>query len=125
MRDIVTTSLRQIAKDRAVLVTFMGLIVLCVVIAIYCAVRIKASEIYVVTRYTSYGTVNFTQTPWYNTIVFVIFFLFVAVAHTAIGMKLYQLKDRKFALYFGWFSVGIVLFAAVNFLRIINIAFPL
>ncbi len=125
MRDTITTTIKHIAKDRAMLAIFATLIVGCLVAAVYFAIRIKVSEIQVVTRYNSYGGVNFYTDQWFYAISYVAFFVMVAIAHTAIGAKLYVLKGRRFALYFGWFSLGMVVLGVANFLRIVNVAFPL
>lgn len=117
--------MKQIVSDRTALATFMILIVSCLIAAVYFAVRIKVSEIQVVAHYTSYGGVNFYMDHWFYAVSYVAFFLFVATAHTAIGAKLYALKGRHFAICFGWFSFGIAVLGVINFLRIVNIAFPL
>lgn len=124
MKDTITTSLKHLAKDRAILMTFAALVLLSIICAIYFAVRVRPSDIQVYTHYTSYGGVNFYASQWYYALSYSLFFLMIAACHTAIGAKLYSLKSRQFALYFGWFSIGVVLIAATNFLHIVKVAFP-
>lgn len=125
MKDTITASVKRLVQDRAVMATFGVLILLSVVCAIYFAVRVRPSDIQVYTHYTSYGGVNFYASQWYYALAYSLFFIMIAACHTAIGAKLYTLKSRQFTLYFGWFSIGVVLIAAANFLHIVKVAFPL
>lgn len=125
MRELLTTSLRHIAKDRAFIGVFALLAVLCIVLSIYFGLRIKPSDIQVATHYTSYGGVNFYTSQWWYALSFVLFFVVIAVAHLSIALKLYSLKGRQLALGFGWFSLGLVAFAGVTLTYILNVAFPL
>lgn len=125
MRDTIITSVKDILKDRATALLFSVMILSCLLAAIYFAFRIKVSEIQVVTHYTSYGGVNFYTDQWFYALSFVAFFMVVAVVHAAIGIKLYALKGRRFALCFCGFSLGIIAVAVANFIRIVNVAFPL
>ncbi len=101
------------------------LLTLCVAVAIYFAIRIKASDIHVYTHYTSYGSTNFYASSWLYALGYPLFFLIVGLANTAIAAKLYNLKDRRFAVCFLWFSIGVALLALVNFTHIVKVAFPL
>lgn len=125
MKETVTTAAKHIAKDRIVLLTFVILLLLCLVFAVYFALRVKPSDIQVYIHYTSYGGVNFYASQWYYALAYSLFFVFIGAVHSIIGAKLYTLRGRQFALYFGWFSVGVVLIGAVNFSHIVNVAFPL
>lgn len=125
MRDIITTSLRQAAKERTLVIVFGLLIALCLMVAIYFGVRIQPSYNQVYTHYTSYGGVNLYASQWWYAISFPLFFAMIAILHTAIGLKLYTLKGRQLATGFGWFSVGLVIFAAITLTYIVNVAFPL
>lgn len=125
MRETITTSMRHIFHDRAVAAVFIVLILLCVVSAVYFGIRIETSDIQVATHYTSYGGVNFYTDQWWYTVSFVLIFLMIAVLHTAIAMKLYALKSRQIILGFGFFSIGLVVFATITLNYIVNVAFPL
>lgn len=125
MRDTITSSIRHIAKERSLLVVFGVLVLLCVVAAVYFGVRVQPSYNQVYTHYTSYGVVNLYASSWWYAISFSLFFVVVAILHVAIGIKIYTLKGKQLAAGFGWFSVGLVLFAMVTLTYIVNVAFPL
>lgn len=125
MRETVISSLKQLGADRSMRTIYASMVVLCIAAAIYFAVRIRVSDILVTTHYTSFGGVNFYATEWWYTVGFVIFFLFIAIAHTAIGLKLMLLKDTTLAKGFAFFSIGIVVLATITLTHIINVAFPL
>ncbi len=125
MRETITASIKHVTRDRGVVTVFGALIVLCLILAIYFGVRVKPSDIQVYTHYTSFGGVNFYTTQWYYALSYALFFLVIAGLHVAVGTKLYNLKGRAAAIGFGWFSVGIVIFAAIMLTRIVNVAFPL
>lgn len=125
MRDIITTSLRDTVKERSLIVVFVLLIVLCLAAAIYFGVRVQPSYNQVYTHYTSYGGVNLYASQWWYAISFSLFFVMIALVHTSIGVKLYTLKGKQLAAGFGWFSVGLVIFAIITLTYIVNVAFPL
>lgn len=125
MRDIITSSIRRAAQERMLLVVFGLLVVLCAGIAIYFGVRVQPSYNQVYTHYTSYGGVNLYASQWWYALSFPLFFVVVAILHTAIGVKVYTLKGKQLATGFGWFSVGLVIFAAITLTYIVNVAFPL
>ena len=125
MRDTITTSLRRVTSERSVIVVFGILLLLCAVAAVYFGIRVRPSDIQVTTHYTSYGGVNFYTSQWWYALSFIGFFLMVAILHTTIGLKLLTLKGKQVAAGFGWFSVGLVVFAILTLTYIVNVAFPL
>lgn len=125
MRDTITTSIRHIFQERAILVVFIVLLVLSIVGAVYFGIRIETSDIQVATHYTSYGGVNFYTNQWWYAISFVLVFLMIAAVHAAIALKLYSLKGRQVVVGFGIFSIGLVVFAAITLNYIVSVAFPL
>lgn len=125
MRDTFTTPLRHAAKERRLVVVFGLLIVLCIAATIYFGVRIQPSYNQVYTHYTSYGGVNLYASQWWYAVSFPLFFVMIAALHTSIGIKLHALKGTRLAAGFGWFSVGLVIFATITLTNIVNVAFPL
>lgn len=123
MRDTITASVQHITHDRLAMGVFAGLIVLCFVAALYFGATVKPSDIQVYTHYTSFGGVNFYTTQWYYAASYALFFVMIAALHLAVGVKLYNTKGRVAAIGFGWFSIGVVVFAAIMLNRIAGIAF--
>jgi len=123
MRESIINSVKLIVHDRATTAVFAGLILLSSLLALYFGVKISPSDIQVYTHYTSFGGVNFYATQWYYALAYSLFFVVIAVMHTAVGAKLYSAKGRVPAIGFAWLSIGVVLFAAVMLHRILGIAF--
>lgn len=124
MRDIITTSLKELGNDRTVRTVYGVLLIVCLVAAIYFAARLRVSDILVATHYTSFGGVNFYASQWWYAIGFVLLFVIIATVHTAIGMKLASVKDARLSAGFGLFSIAFVVFATITLTHIVNVAFP-
>lgn len=124
MREIITTSLKDLGRDRTARTVYGVLILVCIIAAIYFAARLRVSDILVTTHYTSFGGVNFYASQWWYAIGFVLFFMMIACVHTAIGMKLAAVKDSTVSVGFGIFSIALVMFATITLTYIVNVAFP-
>lgn len=116
--------MKELGRDRTTRTVYIALVVLCLVVAIYFATRIRISDILVATHYTSFGGVNFYATQWWYAIAFSAFFVIIGWMHVAVGMKLIAVKDRVTSIGFGLFSIVFVVFAAITLTHIINVAFP-
>ncbi len=125
MREDIISSLKQLGADRTTRTIYAIMVLLCIVAAVYFVVRVRVSDILVTAHYTSFGGVNFYAMEWWYAISFIVFFMVIATAHTAIGAKLIPLKGTTVANGFGIFSMGIVIFSMITLTHIINIAFPL
>lgn len=125
MREVIISSLKQLVGDRTTRTIYALMVLLCVIAAVYFAVRVRMADILVTAHYTSFGGVNFYATEWWYALGFIFFFLFIAVAHTAIGIKIMTLKDTVMANGYGVFSMGMVVFAVITLTHITNVAFPL
>lgn len=100
--------------------TVIGL-VLVIIIAIG-AVYIRPSDLQVPVRYSGFGISHFYRDKWFYQITFIVFALVVAVFHTLISAKLFQVKGRQFALGFLWLTGVILLIGTVFILAILRIA---
>lgn len=125
MRETITSSLKQLSGDRTMRTIYAVMLLLSLAAAIYFGVRIRMADILVTAHYTSFGGVNFYAMEWWHTLGFVCFFLFLMVAHVAVGLKLMTLKDRTLANGYGLFTIGVIIFACITLTHIINVAFPL
>lgn len=125
MRAATISAIRHAVQDRSVIVVFSILLITCIAAAVYFGIRVQPSYNQVYTHYTSYGGVNLYASQWWYALSFVFFFVFVALVHTAIGVKLHATKSAQLARGFGWFSIGLVVFATIMLTNIVNVAFPL
>ena len=115
-------SLKALIKDRPILIAGLALIVTSLSVMAYFLVKINPSDLQVSTRYTTFGTEHIYAAHWTYTLSFAGFCLAVLALHMMIVKKLYTLKNRRFALFFCWCSVGLVIMAMVVLYKILNIA---
>lgn len=114
--------LTTLAKDRAIVFVMAGLIVTAVLCAIYFGVKINASDLQVSVKYTAFGTENVYRAHWTYFLSFVGFSIAIGVLHAGIMAKLYCVKGRRFALFFGWFSILLLILSAVLLYNIMTVA---
>jgi hypothetical protein len=122
MKKQALKSLKTVINDRYLSGLLAGFLVLCLVVIIYLAFMIHASELQVVVHYTSFGTTNFYRDKWYYLLSFVVFIVVMAAGHTVITYKLLEKKGRDLALSFAWLSILLILIAAALFYQVLKIA---
>ncbi|MDB5184070.1 MAG: hypothetical protein JWO07_751 [Candidatus Saccharibacteria bacterium] len=122
MKKQVFQSVQTLLKDRYLTWLLAGFLLLCLLVLVYLAFAIHASELQVVVHYTSFGTTNFYRDKWYYLLTFVAFVLVMAVSHSVITYKLLEKKGRDFAVSFVWLSVLLILIATALFYQVLKIA---
>lgn len=122
MKQKITKSIKQVFKDRPLAVAIIVLFLVTIIFCIYVGFAIQISELQVVVRYTSFGITNFYRNQWFYLLTFIAFGLIVAVTNTAIAAKLYQLKNRHYALFFIWLSVVLMVMAAITAWSVLRLA---
>jgi len=85
-------------------------------------IRLNPSDLQVSVRYTSFGTEHIYSAPWTYMLSFSGFCLAICSVHLVLIGKIYQLKGRRFSLFFSWLSVFVVLIAFMLLYNIVNIA---
>lgn len=116
------TTFQSSIKDRGYLVPLIigGLLV--VALLIMGAVNIRVSDLQVPVRYSSFGITNFYREQWFYQLTFLAFGLLVYVAHTLVGLKLYEKKGHTFAVAFQWLTIAILLITLVTVSAIFQVA---
>jgi len=122
MKKHLVTSVQTLLKDRYLSSLLGGFLVLCLIVIIYLAFMVHASELQIVVHYTSFGTTNFYRDKWYYLLSFIGFIVVMAVVHCVITYKLLQKKGRELAVPFVWLSILIVLIALALFYQVLKIA---
>ena len=115
-------AVKLIIADRyfAVLVGIMLLIA--VVYCIWVGVTVQPTELQVVNHYTAFGITNFYRNQWYYLHSIIAFCLLVAAAHLLLANKLYEIKNRTFALGFIWLGIVVLLISVVWTQSILEVA---
>ena len=122
MKKQVVKSVQTLFKDRYLGSLLGGFLVLCLVIIVYLAFMIHASELQIVVHYTSFGTTNFYRDKWYYLLSFIGFVLVAAIVHSIVTYKLLEKKGRELAISFVWLSILVVLIAVALFYQVLKIA---
>lgn len=114
--------LKEMVKDRSFWFAWGVIALLLAIIIITGAAYIRPSDLQVPVRYSGFGITHFYRDKWFYEILFIVFAMLVAVAHTLISAKLLQIKGREFALGFLWLTVIILVVSAVFILAILRVA---
>lgn len=90
---------------------------------IYVGLSVHANDIQVVTHYSAFGVTHFYRTKWYYLLGFTLFGFLIMVSHVIMLIKLSSQNMRSLAIAYAWFSVALLLIAAVMTHSILSLAF--
>ncbi len=124
LKNTIVTSLKELIKNRYLTTLCIVMVLLSVAFLIYILVAVRPSELQLVTHYTAYGVTNLYRDQWFYLLSFGAFGVIAAVLHVALAIKTYVVKGQSLALFFAWLGIGIVLFAWVTAIAIINVWSP-
>lgn len=96
--------------------------ILILILLILGATNIRVSELQVPVRYSSFGITNFYREQWFYQLAFMGFGLIVFSLHALIGLKLYEKKDRNYAIGFQWLTVAILIMTVITVAAIFQVA---
>lgn len=107
------------------LTTLSGAIVLLSLAFIaYILVVVKPSDLQLVTHYTAFGVTHLYRDQWFYLLSFVGFAVITAFLHVAIAIKIYITKGHPLAVAFAWMGIGVIVFAWITAISIINVWSP-
>lgn len=119
-----TQSIKELLTNRYLTTLSIILVLLSVAFIIYILLTVRPSDLQLVTHYTAYGVTHLYRDQWFYLLSFVGFAVLVAFLHIAIAIKIYITKGHPLALMFAWFGIGIIVFAWVTAISIINVWSP-
>lgn len=122
MKTLFIDPIKQLSKERRLIIALIVLFVSILGIIIYASVNIHQNELKIVTHYTAFGSTNFYRDKWYYLITFVVFGLVMAVIHTLVTLRLLAAKGVELALSFVWVSVVMVFIASSIMYQVLKIA---
>lgn len=125
MKKTIQASLRLLITDRYLLFLCSGLLLLSIAFAIYVGLSVRPSELQLVSHYSAFGVTHLYRNQWYYLLGFGAFGALVAVIHSALAMKLFEIKGRSLAILFAWLGVAIVLLAWITTAAVISVWTPL
>ena len=120
----ITQSIKELFTNRYLTVLTIFTVLLAIAFVIYILIAVRPSELQLVTHYTAYGATHLYRTQWFYLLTFGLFGLLVAFFHTALAIKLYLTKGHPLAIMFAWLGIGILLFAWITSVSIINVWSP-
>lgn len=100
MKTNLITALKLIIADRLVTVLLIAFIVACAAYCVSVAVSLHVSDLQIAVHYTAFGGTNFYREKWYYLLSFIGLGIVLAIAHSAIAIKLYAQERRQITLLF-------------------------
>jgi len=118
----IKASFKEMIHDRAFWASWGVIGALLIATVIISAIYIRPSDLQVPVRYSAFGLAHFSRDKWYYEFIFVVFAFLVAVMHSLISARLYDVKGRQFALAFLWMSVVVLIIGFIFTLAIFRVA---
>ena len=117
-------SIKELVTNRYLTTLSIILVLLSAAFVVYVLLTVRPSDLQLVTHYTAFGVTHLYRDQWFYLLSFVGFAVLVAFMHVAIAIKLYITKGHPLAVMFAWFGIGIIVFAWVTAISIINVWSP-
>lgn len=117
-------SLKELVTNRYLTTLSIILVLLSAAFVVYILLAVRPSDLQLVTHYTAFGVTHLYRDQWFYLLTFAGFAVLVAFMHVAIAIKLYITKGHPLAIMFAWFGIGIIVFAWVTAISIINVWSP-
>lgn len=117
-------SIKELVTNRYLTTLSIILVLLSVAFIIYILVAVRPSDLQLVTHYTAYGVTHLYRDQWFYLLSFVGFAVLVAFFHVAVAIKLYITKGHPLAIMLAWIGIGVIVFAWITAISIINVWSP-
>lgn len=121
LKNSIVTSYKELITNRYLTVLTIVTIVLALGFVAYILIAVRPSELQQVTHYTAFGVTHLYRDQWFYLLGFAAFSLLVAFLHISIAIKIYITKGHPLALMFAWLGIGILVFAWLTSIWLINI----
>lgn len=125
MKTSFVQSLKELFTNRYLTVLSGVLLALSISLLIYIIATVRPSDLQLVTHYSAFGVTHLYRDQWFYLLSFGGFAVLVAFFHIALSIKLYITKGHPLAIMFAWMGIGILLFAWIVALSIINVWSPI
>lgn len=117
-------SLKELTTNRYLTTLSIILVLLSLAFIIYILFAVRPSDLQLVTHYTAFGVTHLYRDQWFYLLSFVAFAVLVAFFHIALAIKIYVTKGHPLAIMFAWFGIGVIVFAWITAISIINVWSP-
>lgn len=117
-------SIKELVTNRYLTTLSLIIILLTAAFIVYVAAVVRPSDLQLVTHYTAFGVTHLYRDQWFYLLSFIGFAVLSAFMHIAISIKLYITKGHPLAIMFAWVGIGVILFAWITAISIINVWSP-
>ena len=124
LKTNIIQSTKELLTNRYLTTLSIILVLLSVAFIVYILLTVRPSDLQLVTHYTAFGVTHLYRDQWFYLLSFVGFAVLVAFLHVAVSIKIYITKGHPLAIMFAWFGIGIIVFAWITAISIINVWSP-
>lgn len=117
-------SFKELVTNRYLTTLSIALVVLTAAFIVYIILNVRPSDLQLVTHYTAFGVTHLYRDQWFYLLSFIGFAVLVAFMHIAIAIKIYITKGHPLAIMFLWLGIGVIIFAWITAISIINVWSP-
>jgi hypothetical protein len=117
-------SIKELTTNRYLTTLSIILVLLTIAFVIYIALTVHPSDLQLVTHYTAFGVTHLYRDQWFYLLSFIGFAVLSTFLHIAIAIKIYVTKGHPLAIMFLWLGIGIIIFAWITAISIINVWSP-
>jgi len=117
-------SIKELVTNRYLTTLSIALVLLTVAFVVYIALTVRPSDLQLVTHYTAFGVTHLYRDQWFYLLSFIGFAVLSTFIHISLAIKIYITKGHPLAIMFLWLGVGVILFAWITAISIINVWSP-
>lgn len=117
-------SIKELTTNRYLTTLSIIVVLLTIAFVIYIALTVHPSDLQLVTHYTAFGVTHLYRDQWFYLLSFIGFAVLSTFLHIAIAIKIYVTKGHPLAIMFLWLGIGIIIFAWITAISIINVWSP-
>lgn len=114
-------SIKRVFNDRPFLWVMAMVAIAGIVYLLLIGFNVHSSDVTVYTRYTAFGEAHFYKSHWLYLFNFLVFGLFVTVAHLALMVKFHNLDRRQTAVFLGWTGIAVLIVAATYAMAVMHL----
>ena len=117
-------SIKELVTNRYLTTLSIILVLLAAAFILYIFLTVHPSDLQLVTHYTAFGVTHLYRDRWVYLLTFVGFAVLVTFFHIAMAIKIYVTKGHPLAIMFLWLGIGMIVFAWITAISIINVWSP-
>ena len=117
--------LKELFTNRHLTVLSIITALLALSLVVYIAIKVRPSDLQLITHYAAYGVTHLYRDQWFYLYAFAAFAVLAGFFNIALSTKIYIEKGSPLAIIYAWSGIGVLIFAWVTAMSIINVWSPL